>query len=111
MQRANRQRLSELGRKTMNHAFAVCTLSVLASVAVCAQTVQNAATKSPAEIGIQKAEVQIAKQPNHVPYYASLAMAYARRARETSDVAYYAKAEETLERSFKVAPDNFEALK
>ena len=38
-------------------------------------------------------------------------MAYARRARETSDVAYYAKAEETLERSFKVAPDNFEALK
>src|ERR1019366_8887692 len=47
----------------------------------------------------------------HVPYYASLAMAYARRARETSDVAYYAKAEETLQRSFKVAPDNFEALK
>jgi len=98
-------------RKTMNHSLAICTLSVLASVAVCAQTAQTAAAMSPAEISIQKAEAQIAKQPNHVPYYASLAMAYARRARETSDVAYYAKAEETLERSFKVAPDNFDALK
>jgi len=95
----------------MNNRVAICALSVLASVAVCAQTAQTAATKSPAEISIQKAQKQIAKQPDHVPYYASLAMAYARRARETSDVAYYTKAEETLQRSFKVAPDNFEALK
>jgi len=95
----------------MNKQIAICAFSVLASVAVCAQTAQTAATKSPAEISIQKAQEQIAKQPDHVPYYASLAMAYARRARETSDVAYYAKAEETLQRSFKVAPDNFEALK
>ncbi|MDP8991153.1 MAG: hypothetical protein M3N41_13860 [Acidobacteriota bacterium] len=95
----------------MNNQVAICAFSVLASVAVCAQTAQTAATKSPAEISIQKAQEQIAKQPDHVPYYASLAMAYARRARETSDVAYYAKAEETLQRSFKVAPDNFEALK
>src|ERR1019366_6024939 len=95
-------------RKIMNQRVAICALSVLASVAVCAQTAQTAATKSPAEISIQKAQEQIAKQPDHVPYYASLAMAYARRARETSDVAYYAKAEETLQRSFKIAPDNFE---
>ncbi len=95
----------------MNNRVAICALSVLASVAVCAQQAQTAATKSPAEISVQKAQEQIAKQPDHVPYYASLAMAYARRARETSDVAYYAKAEETLQRSFKVAPDNFEALK
>ena len=95
----------------MNKRVAICALSVLASVAVCAQTAQTTATKSPAEISIQKAQEQIAKQPDHVPYYASLAMAYARRARETSDVAYYAKAEETLERSFKIAPNNFEALK
>jgi tetratricopeptide (TPR) repeat protein len=98
-------------KKIMNKRITICALSVLASVAVCAQTAQTAATKSPAEISIQKAQEQIAKQPDHVPYYASLAMAYARRARETSDVAYYAKAEEILQRSFKVAPDNFEALK
>ncbi|MDP9112476.1 MAG: tetratricopeptide repeat protein [Acidobacteriota bacterium] len=95
----------------MNQPVAICALSVLASLAVFAQTAETAASKSPAEISIQKAQEQIAKQPDHVPYYASLAMAYARRARETSDVAYYAKAEETLQRSFKVAPDNFEALK
>jgi tetratricopeptide (TPR) repeat protein len=95
----------------MNNRVVICALSVLASVAVCAQTAQTSATKSPAEISIQKAQEQIAKQPDHIPYYASLAMAYARRARETSDVAYYAKAEETLEQSFKIAPDSFEALK
>jgi len=38
-------------------------------------------------------------------------MAYARRARETSDVAFYAKAEETLQQSFALEPDNYEGLK
>src|SRR5258705_5060602 len=91
-------------RNPMNHrAAALSVLSVLASVVICAQT--------PAEISIQKAQEQIAKQPNHVSYYSGLAMAYARRARETSDVAYYAKAEETLDRAFEIEPDNFEALK
>src|SRR5690349_23100448 len=99
-------------RKPMNYRVAfLCGLSVLASVAVCAQTAQTAATRTPAEISIQKAQEQIAKTPDHVPYYNSLAMAYARRARETSDVAFYTKAEETLDRAFKIDPANFEALK
>jgi tetratricopeptide (TPR) repeat protein len=68
-------------------------------------------TQSPAEAGIQKAQAQIAKHPNHYPYYNDLAMAYARRARETSDVALYGKAEETLQKSFAIAPDNFEGLR
>ena len=96
----------------MNHrATVLSALVVLGSSAVCAQGETTGVTRTPAEIGIEKAQEQIAKQPNHVPYYSSLAMAYARRARETSDVSYYAKAEETLERSFKIEPDNFEALK
>src|SRR5712671_5490717 len=99
-------------RKPMSYRAAVlCALSVLASAAVCAQTAQTASARTPAEISIQKAQEQIAKQPDHVPYYSGLAMAYARRARETSDVAFYTKAEETLERAFKIEPDNFEALK
>jgi tetratricopeptide (TPR) repeat protein len=72
---------------------------------------QAASGISPAEINIRKAEAEIAKQPEHYPYYNSLAMAYARRARETSDVAFYSKADETLTRSFSIAPDNFEGLK
>jgi len=66
---------------------------------------------TPAEIAMQKAQADIAKHPDHAPYYNALAMAYARRARETSDVQYYAKAEETLKQSFALAPDNYEALK
>src|SRR4029079_437039 len=103
-------------RKPMNHQAAalsvpaLLSLSVLASAAICAQPAQTAAP-TPAEISIEKAQEQIAKQPKHVSYYSGLAMAYARRARETSDVAYYAKAEETLDRASKIEPDNFEALK
>src|SRR5512135_3572369 len=98
-------------RKPMNlRAALLSALALLASVVVCAQPAQTAAP-TPAEISIRKAEEQIAKQPNHVSYYSGLAMAYARRARETSDVAYYTKAEETLDRAFKIEPDNVEALK
>jgi tetratricopeptide (TPR) repeat protein len=86
-----------------NRVIALGALSVLATLSATAAT--------PAEIGISKAEEQIAKQPNHVAYYSSLAMAYARRARETSDVIWYTKAEETLQRAFKIEPDNFEARK
>jgi tetratricopeptide (TPR) repeat protein len=66
---------------------------------------------TPAETAIQKAQAEIAKHPDHAPYYNALAMAYARRARETSDVQFYAQAEETLQRSFAIAPDNYEGLK
>ncbi len=66
---------------------------------------------TPAELSIRKAQAQIAKRPSHYAYYNSLAMAYARRARETSDVSYYGKAEETLQKSFQLSPDNFGALK
>src|SRR5215469_6501033 len=66
---------------------------------------------TPAEIAIEKAQTEINKHPDHAAYYSVLAMAYARRARETSDVQYYAKAEETLRRSFALVPDNYEGLK
>ena len=66
---------------------------------------------SPAEVSIAKAQERIAHQPDRVANYDALAMAYARRARETSDVAYYTKAEEILQQAFKIAPDDFEAAK
>jgi tetratricopeptide (TPR) repeat protein len=69
------------------------------------------AQPTPAEVSIGKALERIAQQPDRVANYDSLAMAYARRARETSDVAYYQKAEETLTRAFELAPDDFEAAK
>jgi tetratricopeptide (TPR) repeat protein len=70
-----------------------------------------AMASTPAETAIAKCQEQIAKRPDYFANYNALAMAYARRARETSDVAYYAKAEETLKKSFALAADNYEGLK
>ena len=89
--------------KSFRTAYVLLPLLALAAGAQTGMT--------PAEISIQKAQQEIAKNPRHYPYYNGLAMAYARRARETSDVRYYAKAEETLETSLAIAPGNFEALK
>jgi tetratricopeptide (TPR) repeat protein len=87
----------------------------LAAAATAATRAQQAAPApvalTPAEIAIHKAQGDIAKNPAHYPYYNSLAMAYARRERETSDPAYYDKAEETLKKSFTIQPDNFDGLK
>jgi len=83
----------------------------IALIFCAALAAETAPGPSPAEISIRKAQEQIAKQPEHYPYYNALAMAYARRARETSDVSYYDKAEETLQKSFAIAPDNYEGKK
>lgn len=66
---------------------------------------------TPAETAINKTQDEIAKKPGYYPYYNALAMAYARRARETSDVAFYAQAEATLKKSFALAPENYEGRK
>ena len=66
---------------------------------------------SPAENGIRKAQAEIAKRPDYYAPFNSLAMAYARRARETSDVHFYEEAERALEKSLTLSPDNVEGLK
>jgi tetratricopeptide (TPR) repeat protein len=66
---------------------------------------------TPAEMSIRRANEAILKHPGQSAGYNSLAMALARRARETSDVSYYARAEEALEKSFAATPNNFEGLK
>jgi tetratricopeptide (TPR) repeat protein len=84
----------------------IASIVALVTTGLYAQT-----TVSPAENSIRKAQAEIAKHPGHAPYYNALAMAYARRAREVSDTAFYAKADETLTKSLSLAPGNFEALK
>jgi tetratricopeptide (TPR) repeat protein len=66
---------------------------------------------SPAELSVKRAQEKIAKHPDQSAGYNALAMALARRARETSDVSYYDRAEEALQKSLSIAPDNFEATK
>src|SRR5579864_9338184 len=65
-------------------------------------------TPSPAEQSMAQAHRLIERNPKNYEAYNSLALALSRRARETSDVKFYAEAEETLKRSFEISPDNFD---
>jgi tetratricopeptide (TPR) repeat protein len=93
----------------VTRANLICLFTVVAGSLAFGEGATPALT--PAEVGIQKALAQIAKKPDHVPYYNALAMAYARRARETSDVAFYQKAEDTVAQALTIAPEDFEAMK
>jgi tetratricopeptide (TPR) repeat protein len=84
-------------------AFALIGAAVLAE--------ESAPAPTPAERAIAQARAAIAKDPRRAEAYNSLAMALARRARETADPANYAEAEAALETSFELDPDNFEGLK
>ncbi len=85
-------------------------IAVLVSVRSAAG--QSAKTPlTPAQEKIAWAEKAIAKNSANYEAYNNLALALARRARETSDPAWYAKAEKALADSLRLAPENFEGLK
>jgi tetratricopeptide (TPR) repeat protein len=66
---------------------------------------------SPAERSIAEARKSIEKKPTQYAGYNLLAMALSRRARETSDVNFYAQAEDALKKSFELAPQNLDGEK
>jgi tetratricopeptide (TPR) repeat protein len=66
---------------------------------------------SPAERAIVQARKAIEKKPTQYEGYNQLAMALARRARETSNVNFYAQAEDALKSSLELSPDNLDAQK
>jgi tetratricopeptide (TPR) repeat protein len=86
----------------------------LACLLGCAATAFAAAAEpavlSPAEKMIASAERTIAGQPN-AEAYNRLALALARRARETADPVFYDRARKALDESFRIAPENFEGQK
>jgi tetratricopeptide (TPR) repeat protein len=63
---------------------------------------------SPAERSIAQARKLLETKPNDFEAYNALALALSRRARETSDVTYYAQGEDALQKSFAISPDNFD---
>jgi tetratricopeptide (TPR) repeat protein len=90
--------------------IAALVLLVLGAIAGFAQAPSTPAeTKlSPAERSMDQARKSIEKNPKDFEAYNALALALSRRARETSDVKFYTQAEETLQKSFEVSPDNFD---
>jgi tetratricopeptide (TPR) repeat protein len=65
---------------------------------------------TPAQRRIAEARAAVEKQPSAAGW-SELALALTRRARETADPAFYEQAEEAVQRSLTLGPDNLEALK
>ncbi len=101
------------GRESGVREMAMCTLRSCACAALIigAVTLAQGQTTSPAELRLVAAQRAVAAKPDRAEGYNDLALAFARRARETSDTAYYDKAEQAIAKSLELAPGNFEAMK
>lgn len=87
-------------------------LAVITLVLALGARAGNAPEKTtPAQQKIAWAQAAIKKNPAQHQPYNDLALAFAKRARETSDVNYYAQAEAALAQSFELAPANLEGQK
>lgn len=71
----------------------------------------NAPRASPADAQISRTQSLIERAPNAPEGYNQLCAAFMQKARETGDFSFNRRAEAALERSLKVAPDNYDALK
>jgi tetratricopeptide (TPR) repeat protein len=81
----------------------------LAMTASGAAAANENASPSPAELRIAGAQKILQKQPARYQAYNELAAALIRRARETGDNSYFAQAQQAIESSLKIQPENFEA--
>lgn len=92
--------------------FAALFLVVATALGAYAQTgVSPSKPASPAEQSIAVARRLIDKDPKNYEAYNALALALSRRARETSDVNFYSQGEAALQKSFEIAPANFDGLR
>ncbi|MGI8919361.1 MAG: tetratricopeptide repeat protein [Pyrinomonadaceae bacterium] len=67
--------------------------------------------KTPADLRIRAGENQIKLRPDKPEGYNLLASAWMQKARETGDFGFNARADEALNNSLRVEPDNYDALK
>lgn len=89
----------------------VLLLTTLAALAAFAETPNPTPNLSPAERSMAQANRLIEKNPKDFEAYNALALALSRRARETSDVKYYTEAEEALQKSSAISPENFDGAR
>jgi len=87
--------------------FGVVMVALFAVPAVYAQS--SPAIMTPAQQRISWAQAAILENPERSQPYNDLAMAYARRARETADTSWYDPAEKALQESLQISPENLEA--
>jgi len=90
--------------------LAAFLLTFVIAVATVVQAAESSTNEnlSPAERSMAQANSLIAKNAKDFEAYNALALALSRRARETSDVKFYAQGEEALKKSFEISPGNFD---
>jgi predicted Zn-dependent protease len=86
-------------------------MMVAALVAANSTAAATSTDLSPAAESIAAASKAIQDKPTEYTGYNLLAAALVRRAHETSDISWYAQAEDAVKRSLKLAPNNFETGK
>jgi tetratricopeptide (TPR) repeat protein len=89
----------------------ILSLLVVALATPAAPSISPAQGGSPAQARIAELEQQLERKPSVTTLHVALAMAYARRARETADTNWLAKAHAALDLADKLAPDDFEAAR
>ena len=96
----------------MKRTISALCMMMVATFAT-AQSISGAASTelSPAAQSIAAASKAISDKPTEYAGYNLLAMALVRRAQETSDVTFYAQAEDEVKKSLAIAPNNFETEK
>jgi tetratricopeptide (TPR) repeat protein len=95
----------------MNKLVAILLIALGASTAF-AQIAATPDTKlSPAQLGIAQAQRLIDKNSKDFEAYNALALALARRARETSDSNLYTQGEQALQKSFAISPGNYDGAR
>jgi tetratricopeptide (TPR) repeat protein len=93
----------------MKRIAAILMIVMIAAAGFAQQPVSPSDAKlSPAERNMALAQKLIDKNPKDFEAYNALALALSRRARETSDVKFYSLAEDALQKSFRISPDNFD---
>jgi tetratricopeptide (TPR) repeat protein len=90
---------------------AALTLTLIAAAAPAAAAPPPADGLSPAQRQIARARARVERAPTRVEGYDELALALARRARETADPAYYAEAEKAAEKALALSPADLPARK
>jgi tetratricopeptide (TPR) repeat protein len=96
----------------MRHIAAFIFVTAMTTCAFAQTSVALSEPKlSPAERSMAQATKLMEKNPKDFEAYNALALALSRRARETSDVKFYAMAEEALQKSFAISPNNFDGAR
>jgi tetratricopeptide (TPR) repeat protein len=100
-------------KRSLASGMIVITITMIAASAAAQSIADSANTPalSPAAQSMATAREVIREKPAEYTGYNLLATALVRRAQETSDVSFYAQAEDAVRKSLEIAPNNFDAPK